>query len=58
MKIVFIMFCILQSPNGEDVFKTKTFQDRGVCEYVRAEKKSKGYIVGDNCARMTYSVGQ
>lgn len=56
MKTAFILFYILAGTTGEDQFQTKAYSDLGECEYQRQVLRSKGYIVGDKCLKINYSV--
>ena len=56
MKTIFLAMCILQSPTGGDMVKTRSFTDRGACENFRVHQKGRGLIVGDKCAKVNYSV--
>ena len=56
MKTAFILFYILSGSTGEDLFQTKAYSDLGECEHQRQILHSKGYIVGDKCLKINYSI--
>ena len=56
MKTAFILFYILVGSSGEDLFQTKAYSDLGECEYQRQIFKHEGYIVGDKCLKINYSI--
>lgn len=57
MKMVFILMFITQGHFGEDVINMRAYDDRGVCEYKRAQYAAK-FITADKCAKMTYTIGK
>ena len=56
MKTAFILFYIIASPAGQDQFNTKAFSDLGECEFQRQQLKHEGYVVGDTCLKINYTV--
>lgn len=51
-KIVFMLFFLIQGPNGEEQLKNVVYDDIAQCEYQRLRMKSLNIKVAQQCQRV------
>jgi hypothetical protein len=52
MKVVFLLFYVLQGPTGEDVLKAIHYENQARCEQNRAWLKQRNILVNSICEKV------